>query len=70
LEDEMSRESKVESTQAIGERIIGDELKRRRWSEQDLKQRPKSDAAKLKLAARLRWETTLTIRQIDQMPTP
>jgi len=35
-------------------------------SERDLRQRPKSDAAKLNLAARLRRETTLTIRQIAE----
>ena len=32
-----------------------------RWTERDLQERPKSDPAKLALAARVREETTLTI---------
>lgn len=66
LGEHHSGEMRRESAQAKGERIIGEELKRLRWSEQDLQQRPKSDVAKLNLAARLRQETTLTIRQIAE----
>ena len=66
LGEHHSGEMRRESAQAKAERIIGEELKRLRWSQRDLEQRPKSDAAKLNLAARLRRETTLTIRQIAE----
>ena len=48
------------------ERIIGHELKRLKWSGGDLAARRKGDPAKLELAARLRRETTLTVRQIAE----
>ena len=48
------------------EQIIAEELKQRRWKEGELKKRPKGDAAKVALAARLRAETTLTVRWIAQ----
>jgi REP element-mobilizing transposase RayT len=54
-------EMKRETAEAKGERIVQEELKRLKWSEGDLKQRPKSDPAKLAMAARLRRETTLTL---------
>jgi REP element-mobilizing transposase RayT len=53
-----------ESELARAEELVAQELKRLGWQEQDLKQRPKSDAAKVALAARLRQETVLTIGQI------
>ena len=56
-----SGELKFESMQAKAERIIAEELKRRRWSARQLKERAKSDPQKLALAARLRRETTLTL---------
>ena len=37
-----------------------------KWAESDLQGHPKSHPRKLALAARLRGETTLTIRQIAQ----
>jgi hypothetical protein len=43
------------------ERIIAEELGRLGWSEAQLREWRKSDAAKLALAARLRRETTLTV---------
>ncbi len=55
-----------ESSQAKGERIIGEELKRLKWEEAELKAHPKTHADKLGMAVRLRRETTLTIRQIAQ----
>ena len=48
------------------ERIIKEELKRRRWREAELKTRPKGDAAKVALAARLRAETTMTVGWIAE----
>ena len=55
-----------ESAQAKGERIIGEELKRKKWQERDLKEHRKTDPDKLAMAVRLRRETTLTIREIAQ----
>ena len=60
---------RAETAEALTEQIIargGGELKRRRWKETDLKMRPKGDAAKLALAARLRAETTLTVGWIAE----
>jgi hypothetical protein len=53
-----------ESTEAKAERIIGEELGCLGWREADLAARRKSDAGKLEIAARLRRETTLTLKQI------
>jgi len=49
-----------------GEAIIAEELRRLRWKEGALGKRAKSDPAKLRLAGRLRRETTMTIGQIAQ----
>jgi len=54
-------ELKRESAVAKAERIIQQELKRLRWSPGEMSKRPKSDPAKLAIAARLRRETTLTL---------
>ena len=51
---------KRESAEAKAGRVIGEELARLGWTEDDLKEKPKSDPAKLALAARLRRETSLT----------
>ena len=56
-----SGQLKRESAEAKAEGIVREELKRLGWSEGELSQRPKSDPAKLALAARLRRETTLTL---------
>jgi hypothetical protein len=53
-----------ESGAAKAQRIIGEELTRLGWSQADLVGRRKSDPAKLALAARLRNETTLSIKEI------
>jgi hypothetical protein len=66
LGEHHSGERRRQSAQAKGERIIGEELQELKWSQRDLRQRPKSDGAKLKLAARLRRHTTLTIRQMAE----
>ena len=52
------------TAQAKAERLISEQLRRLGWEEGDLALRPKSDPAKLKLAARLRRETTLTVKAI------
>jgi hypothetical protein len=55
---------RLETAQAKAERIIAEELRRLRWKETNLSARPKSDPAKLALAARLRRETTVTLKAI------
>ena len=59
-----SGELRRESAEAKAERIIREDLTRLRWTEADLTQRAKNDPAKLAMAARVRQETTLTIRWI------
>ena len=62
----MTGAARREAGAARGENIIAEELRRRRWKEADLARRSKTDAAKVALAARLRKETTMTIRQIAE----
>jgi hypothetical protein len=57
-------ELRRETAEAKGQRIIAEELGRLGWKEADLATRRKSDPAKLQIAARLRKETTLSIKQI------
>jgi len=59
-------ELRRESAQARAERIIAEELGRLGWTDAQLRERRKSDPAKLALAARLRRETTLTVGWIAQ----
>jgi putative transposase len=53
-----------ESAETKAERIMTEELKRRRWDASTLGQRPKGDAGKLAIARRLRQETTMTLSWI------
>ena len=53
-----------ETVEARAERILAEELRRLGWQNADLAGRPKSDPAKLAIAARLRKETTLSIKAI------
>ena len=53
-----------EATQARAERILAEELSRLGWTASDLARRRKNDPDKLAIAARLRRETTLTIKSI------
>ena len=59
-------EERTEAAEAMAEQIVAEELKRRRWKEAELKARPKGDAAKVALAARLRVETTMTVGWIAE----
>ena len=43
------------------ERLIAAELKRRGWTEEQLRERPKGDPIKVRMAQRLRAETVLTV---------
>ena len=53
-----------ETAQAKAERIICEELRRLGWHESDLALRAKSDPTKMQIAARVRNETTLSIKEI------
>jgi hypothetical protein len=46
------------------DRILAEELKRLRWTEEDLRRRRKSDPGKFRIAARLRRETILSLKSI------
>jgi REP element-mobilizing transposase RayT len=56
--------ARQETGEARAEGIVARELKRRRWREDDLGRRAKRDAGKVALAARLRAETTVTVKWI------
>lgn len=57
---------KRESDEQKAERIVGEELGKRHWTEADLKQRRKTDATKVKVAQRLRQETVMTLDWIAE----
>ena len=57
---------RLETARDQSERIIAEELQRIGWSESELAIRRKSDPAKLAIAARLRKETTLTLKAIAE----
>lgn len=49
-----------ETAMAKAERLLTEELRRRRWNNQELARRRKADEEKLEIAKRLRSETTMT----------
>lgn len=53
-----------EVAKAKADGILAEELQRRCWGEEELARRSKSDPDKLEIAARLRRETTLSIKAI------
>jgi putative transposase len=53
-----------ESAEAKAQRIVAEELKRIRWEAEDLRTHRKGDARKVKIARRLRQETTMTLKWI------
>jgi putative transposase len=57
-------EAKRESAQEKAQRIVAEELKRVGWEEADLLKHRKGDRRKVKLARRLRQETTMTLKWI------
>ena len=59
-------QTRLEAAQAKANRIVTEELARLRWTLDNLAARPKSDPTKLALAARLRQETTLSVKQIAE----
>ena len=64
LGEHHSGELRRETAQAKAEKIVGMELKRLGWKPSELAKRRKSDPLKLAVAARLRRETTLTLKEI------
>jgi putative transposase len=55
---------RLETAEAKAERILREELKRRRWQEADLTKRAKGDIGKVQIAGRLRTETLVTVKWI------
>jgi hypothetical protein len=58
-----------ESTEEKAQRIVTEELKRLRWTEDDLRTHRKGDPKKVKIARRLRQETTVTLKWIAERLT-
>jgi len=59
-------EEKQQTDEQKAQRLVLEELGKRRWTEQDLEQRRKTDATKVKIAARLRRETVMTLDWIAE----
>jgi putative transposase len=57
-------EERQESGEAKAERIVEEELSRRRWTEKSLRERRKGDPEKVKMALRLRRESIMTLKWI------
>src|SRR6266699_2164748 len=57
---------KQETDEQKAERLVVGQLKKRGWTEQDLETRRKTDTVKVKLAARLRAESVMTMDWIAQ----
>ena len=57
-------EERAATEEERAERVVGEELKRRGWSQKDLAGRAKGDRAKVKVAGRVRAETTMTLAWI------
>jgi hypothetical protein len=55
-----------ESAEEKAERMVREGLKKAHWTEEELRLRRKSDLVKIKLAAHLRQETTMTLKWIAQ----
>jgi len=66
-------EERAETLVEHAEGIVAQELKRRRWKEQELEQRAKGDPVKVVMAVRLRRESAVTVKWIAErlrMGTP
>ena len=59
-------EERAETQTKRAERIIVEELKKRKWMEKELRKRPKGDEEKVTIARRLRAETVMTVSWISQ----
>ena len=56
-----------ESAEAMAQRIVAEELKRKKWDSQMLMTRRKGDPVKVFIAQRLRRETTMTLEWIAEL---
>jgi len=56
----------AESAEEKAQRLVGQELKKLGWGESELARRRKGDGKKIKMALRLRRETTMTMAWIAQ----
>jgi putative transposase len=54
-------EAKQETEEQKAQRVVGEEMRKRRWTERELARRRKTDAEKVKIAARVRRETVMTM---------
>ena len=59
-------EEKQESAEHHAAQMVVEELSRRKWGEDELKRRRKGDPEKVKIAVRLRRETTMTLKWIAE----
>ena len=59
-------EERFESDEAKAEGILDEELRRRGWRPEELQARRKGDKNKVRMAARLRRETTMTLKWIAE----
>ncbi len=59
-------EERYESDEARAEELLAVELKRRGWKPQDLLTRRKGDKGKVLIAARLRQDTTMTLKWLAE----
>ena len=59
-------QERAETAEAKAQRIVEQELKGLRWSAQDLERHRKGDGRKLRIARRLREETTMTLAWIAE----
>jgi hypothetical protein len=66
LGEHHSGQLRLETAEAKADRIMAEELQKLGWRKRDLAIRKKGDPAKLALAARLRTETTLSIKAIAE----
>jgi hypothetical protein len=70
MQDRMGAEhygvERQETTAVRAERIVAEEMKRRRWEEAELERRAKGDGQKVAIAMRLRAETAVTVQWIAQ----
>jgi len=57
-------QTRLETAGAKADRIVAEELARLQWTQSDLTKRPRATLPKLALAARLRQETTLSVKEI------
>ena len=64
LGDHHSGQLHRQAAEARAEQIVAEELTRRGWREAELTHRRKNDPDKLEIAARLRRETTLSVKEI------